>query len=483
MRRTILCAAFSLLAWTSTAEARLVSLRIERREIILDGRSFGKSGAYEKLVGKAEFAVDPSLPGNAMIVDLRLAPRNSNGEVEFTAEFFLLKPVDPRKGNGRLLYEVGNRGGKNMLIAFQKASASTDPTTEAEFGDGGLMREGYTLLWMGWQWDVPDGRMRMEIPIATEMGGAITGVVRGNFIVNQNVPTASLSDRRHKAYAVIDPESPEHFMTVRNERIDPPLLIPRARWRFVDSQTVALDGGFEPGRIYDVVYRSINPRVAGLGLAGTRDIVSFFKYERGDANPIPTIRYAIARKRGAVIIGHETAANIARAYAVTDTSLITVRGGEDYQFGAFSLRIVPNIHSPLFGKRYYNDPLAGSAPRGLKAPLTRQHFVEGGNLAYLLRMAGHRVLIMGSMNYIEREMNGLRPDIALIGANQSRKENYDYAGRLMRALGHPAIVFPTHISPEDAEVKVFAREVNVASPRTRVMIPTKFEPIVVPAIH
>ncbi|MBA3560446.1 MAG: hypothetical protein H0W30_17830, partial [Gemmatimonadaceae bacterium] len=124
-----------------------------------------------------------------------------------------------------------------------------------------------------------------------------------------------------------------------------------------------------------------------------------------------------------------------------------------------------------------------SAPRGVKAPLTRQHFVEGGNLAYLLRMAGHRVLIMGSMNYIEREMNGLRPDIALIGANQSRKENYDYAGRLMRALGHPAIVFPTHISPEDAEVKVFAREVNVASPRTRVMIPTKFEPIVVPAIH
>ncbi|MGI9078711.1 MAG: hypothetical protein ACR2G6_15485 [Gemmatimonadaceae bacterium] len=184
MRRNILCAAFSLLAWTSTAEARLVSLRIERREIILAGRSFGKSGAYEKLVGNAEFAVDPSLPGNAMIVDLRLAPRNSHGEVEFTADFSLLKPVDPRRANGRLLYEVGNRGGKNMLVAFQKAPASHDPATEAEFGDGALMRQGYTLLWMGWQWDAPDGRMRMEIPIATDRGRAITGLVRGNFIVS-----------------------------------------------------------------------------------------------------------------------------------------------------------------------------------------------------------------------------------------------------------------------------------------------------------
>ena len=154
---------------SSTTEARVVRLRIERREVILDGRAFGAAGPYEKLVGKVEFALDPLLPRNADIVDLKLAPRNGRGEVEAGADFYMLKPVDPRRGNGRLFYEVGNRGGKSLLQTFQKATGSADPTREAEFGDGSLMRQGFTLLWMGWQWDVPDraGTMRMEMPIAT----------------------------------------------------------------------------------------------------------------------------------------------------------------------------------------------------------------------------------------------------------------------------------------------------------------------------
>ena len=123
----------------------------------------------------------------------------------------------------------------------------------------------------------------------------------------------------------------------------------------------------------------------------------------------------IAQRTGATIVGHETAANIARAYGVTDKNLITVIGGEDYEFGAFSLKVIPNIHSALDQKHYYNNTrgITGAAPRGLRAPLHINDFVEGGNLAYLLRMSGHEVLIMGSMNYIEREMTGLRPDIAL----------------------------------------------------------------------
>jgi L-ascorbate metabolism protein UlaG (beta-lactamase superfamily) len=127
----------------------------------------------------------------------------------------------------------------------------------------------------------------------------------------------------------------------------------------------------------------------------------------------------ISRKTGATIIGHETTANLARAYGVTDSALITVIGGEDYEFGTFSLRVIPNIHSALDKKHYYNNTrrIAGNAPRGLRAPLRRLDYVEGGNLAYLLRIAGHEILIMGSMNYIEREMEGLRPDIALVGAN------------------------------------------------------------------
>jgi hypothetical protein len=137
--------------------------RIESREVVLNGRAFGAAGPYEKLVGRVDFGLDPTLPANDIIVDLKLAPRNARGEVEASADFYLLKPLDPRRGNGRLFYEVGNRGGKSMLTTFQKAAASLNPKTEAEFGDAALMQQGFTLLWMGWQWDVPmrPGTMRM----------------------------------------------------------------------------------------------------------------------------------------------------------------------------------------------------------------------------------------------------------------------------------------------------------------------------------
>lgn len=283
-----------VLGAATVAEAQRVHLRVERRETILGGRPFGAAGPYEKLVGKVEFALDPKLAANEMVVDLPLAPRNARGEVEFSADFYLLKPVDAAKGNGRLFYEVGNRGTKAMLGAFQKAVASLDPVTDAHFGDGSLMEQGFTLLWMGWQWDVPDGRMRMEMPIATENGRPITGMVRGNFIPDERAGPQPLGDRGHKTYPVLDLASPENVMTVRANRTDPSRVVPRDRWRFADEKSVTMDGGFEPGMIYDVVYRTKDPRVVGVGLAGTRDLVSFFKHEKGAENPVPNIRWALA---------------------------------------------------------------------------------------------------------------------------------------------------------------------------------------------
>jgi L-ascorbate metabolism protein UlaG (beta-lactamase superfamily) len=198
----------------------------------------------------------------------------------------------------------------------------------------------------------------------------------------------------------------------------------------------------------------------------------------------------ISKKTGAIIIGHETTANISSAYDVPHDKLLIVRGGEDFDFGAFSLRVIPSIHTALAHKFYYSDPvdsqLGGFAPKGLKPPLHGSAFAEGGDLMYLLRMAGHQVLIMGSMNYIEREVEGLRPDIAIVGALPNRHEIYDYTGRLMRALGYPATVFPTHFlycgAPAWQElmmknVKEFAEEVKLKSPASRVIIPQCFEPV------
>src|SRR5258706_8181483 len=293
MRIALLATALLTLV-ASASEARVVRLRIERREVVLNGRAFGAAGPYEKLVGKVDFGVDPNLPRNEIIVDVKLAPRNARGEVEASADFYMLKPVDPRRGNGRLFYEVGTRGGKGMLPTFQKATGSPDPTSEAEFGDGALMRQGFTLLWMGWQWDVPvrPGTMRMEMPIATENGKRITGIVRGNFILNERAQAAPLADRTHQAYTVLDSSAAENVMTVRDDPTAKGQVVPRARWRFTDGHTVALDGGFEPGRIYDVVYRTADPRVLGCGLAGTRDLISFFKYDASPDNPSPGLKFA-----------------------------------------------------------------------------------------------------------------------------------------------------------------------------------------------
>src|ERR1700744_4607935 len=202
------------------AQGHFVKFRIERREPVLSGKVFGPAGPYEKLVGKVDFALDPKLPINKSSVDLALAPKNARGEVEFSADFFMFKPVDAAKGNGRLLDEVGNRGSKAAMSYFQKAKNSRDPSTAEEIGNGALMAQGYTLLWLGWQWDVPNGQMRMDMPIATENGMKITGLVRGNFIPNDNSPTQPLADRNHLAYAFVYPTSPDKVMTGRDRAPD-----------------------------------------------------------------------------------------------------------------------------------------------------------------------------------------------------------------------------------------------------------------------
>jgi L-ascorbate metabolism protein UlaG (beta-lactamase superfamily) len=194
----------------------------------------------------------------------------------------------------------------------------------------------------------------------------------------------------------------------------------------------------------------------------------------------------IALKTHAAVIGTESTENVMRAYGVPEEQLITVRGGEDYQFGTFSLKVIPSIHSPLDHKRYFSS---ATAPPGMKTPLTlAQMHPEGGTLAYLIRIHGHQILAFGGMNYIEREIVGLQPDVALIGAGASRKEIYDYSGRLMRGLNYPAIVLPTHwdnfLAPYGASqqpaldaLQVFVQEIIAASPKTRVIVPKYFEAI------
>ncbi|MDA1104544.1 MAG: MBL fold metallo-hydrolase [Gemmatimonadetes bacterium] len=193
----------------------------------------------------------------------------------------------------------------------------------------------------------------------------------------------------------------------------------------------------------------------------------------------------IAQRTGAVVIGHETTINIMRAYGIPAGQLITVRGGEDYDFGNVSIRVIPSLHSPLNDKRYYQSEVV---EEGVQRPLRISELVEGGSLMYLVRIGGHEILTMGSMNFIEREVQGLRPDIALVGAAPSHLEITGYTPRLMEALGFPRVVIPTHAdnfqAPYGSEiayrtewVEAFASEVRNASPGSHVLIPKHLEPI------
>jgi hypothetical protein len=276
----LFCAALSLHAAVDRVE-------VNERSAVLDGKTFGKTGAYERVIGKVYFTVDPKNPANRNIADIDLAPVNAKGLVEFSSDLYMLKPVDPAKGNGDVLLEISNRGGKGMLAFYDRAAGGADPRTEAQFGDGFLLEQGYTLVWLGWQFDVPQraGMLRLYAPIATDHGKTITGLVRAEFTPDRKTNLMPLADRDHIPYPLVAPGD----LTVRDSITGPRTTIPAGKWKVVDGKQISLDSGFEPGRLYEMVYTAKDPVLAGLGLAAVRDFASYLKHDG---------KYAVTRAYG-----------------------------------------------------------------------------------------------------------------------------------------------------------------------------------------
>ena len=290
---------FVFVTWSPCA-AEVVRIEVRTRADVADGKAFGAAGPYEKLAGRIYFEIDPSLSPNKIITDIDKAPKNARGRVEFSSDFFLLKPKQIDRGNGTLLYEVSNRGGKGMLAFFNRATGSLDPTTEAQMGDGFLMTQGFTLLWVGWQFDPPnrEGLVRVFAPIATDNGKPIVGIVRSEVIVAKVAFDASLADRDHIAYTVANPDDPANTLSVRDSIEGPRRFVPKSEWK-LDGGRVYLSGGFQPSKIYEVVYRAKDPPVVGVGAAAVRDAVSHLKYGSSTGSdalaiPVGSIQRAIA---------------------------------------------------------------------------------------------------------------------------------------------------------------------------------------------
>lgn len=266
----------------------VTALEIQQRSPVLDGRPFGAAGAYEKIAGVLRFALDPAHPANAGITDLGLAPRDARGRVEAAADFYLLRPVDPARGNRRLLLDVPNRGRKVALGMFNSTPRVPDPTTPEDFGNGFLMRRGFTVAWAGWQPDVPrrDGLMALTVPAARGADGPIVGLARCEWRPNVATDTLPLADRYHVPHPAADLDDPAARLTVRASNAAPAVALARGAWRFPDASQVRLAGGFEPGKIYELIYRAEHPPLVGLGLTAVRDAGAWLRRaSAADGNP------------------------------------------------------------------------------------------------------------------------------------------------------------------------------------------------------
>lgn len=262
----------------------VTALEIKTCSPFASGTVFGAVGAYEQLDGIVHFAVDPSHANNAGITDLRRAPRDAAGLVRYTADFRLLKPVALPRGNQRLLLDIVNRGNPTVLTNLNSASGRMEP------GNGFLMRQGYTIVWCGWQDDVPEppGLIRVQVPEAVDAAGKpLVGKIVVTFQPETPMQVQLLSDRLHRPHPAQDPYERDAILTVQEHEDAPARTIPRQQWSFArlegdhvvpDGHQVYMASGFEPGKVYQVIYTTVGAPVIGLGLLAVRDVAAFLRY-------------------------------------------------------------------------------------------------------------------------------------------------------------------------------------------------------------
>lgn len=278
-----------------------LKLNIDKRELFAGGMTFADVGPYERIMGRIIYYIkDPHLV-HPRIADLEKAERNLQGQIEFSANFFILKPLNMKKGNRRLFYHVVNRGRPLVLRTFNDAPQANEPATPAHAGNGYLMRKGYTIAWSGWQGDLlpGQGKYMMDVPIATDNGLPLVDKVMAEFIADSSgIYSFPLSGNNVcRSYEAASLDTVQSVFTCRQYEADPRKPVPSSQWQFAragkddlsgkwhpvpSSTDCFLSGGFQPGWIYELVYPAKNPLVMGLGFTGVSEFVSFLRYAETD---------------------------------------------------------------------------------------------------------------------------------------------------------------------------------------------------------
>ena len=283
------------------------------RSIFAEGQQFSNHGSYEIIKGYINFKIDPRSHCFKGVTDIKKAPMNKQGLVEYKADFLILRPSKSKKGNRSIFFEWVNRGNIRCLQFFNDAIGSNSPIKPDHVGNGFLFRQGYTIVFGAWQGDLlaGDDRFLMELPIATNKGKPITGIVKSQFILEENgITTQPLSgwyNTRSHPTVSMDPE--KALLTRRPYANVTCQKIPSMEWLFareekgvdldgfksdtsiVPSDThIYLPGGFETGWIYELIYTAKDPLIMGLGHPAVRDLISFLRYEeydtQGKLNPL-----------------------------------------------------------------------------------------------------------------------------------------------------------------------------------------------------
>jgi hypothetical protein len=302
MRNTAAAALCALVLAPAPAGARLTEITVTSVEPFAGGARFGDVGAYERVKGTFKGELTLADPRNQVIVNLDKAPRNAAGRVEYEADFYILRPVDAARGSRKLLYDVTNRGRQYVHWMFGDArTVRNDPRALEDAGNGLILRRGYTIVWSGWDPDSPrsNNGIAMKAVIATNGGKPIVNLIRDEMMSGGRGPERKSFRLRYEAAT---PDQAQARLTVRRNETDAGKEIPASGWEYVNTREIRLlpEGTLpEPGSLYELHYPATNPRVLGIGLAATRDLVSFLRYEqkdsKGTANPArPGIRHALA---------------------------------------------------------------------------------------------------------------------------------------------------------------------------------------------
>lgn len=282
-RRPLLQAACGALCLACAAHAEVTRFDVLETVPAFEGRSFGTVGSYVRVTARATIALDPADRRNAVIADIDKAPRNAAGKVEATTDVVILRPADAARGNRTLFLDVPNRGRKRAPQLFDDASdaGSNNIDKAADAGLGFLHGQGYTIVWVGWQADIPSQPRQLAVQAPVLPG--VTGPVRDEFLFDhlRSPATQTLS------WPIADPAS--LAVTVR-ARWDAPREKPAGlAVRATGAQTVEITrpaSGFDAAALYEVTYTGRDPILLGMGFAATRDVAAFLRKDTSAANPL-----------------------------------------------------------------------------------------------------------------------------------------------------------------------------------------------------